>query len=525
LALCLLFAATAWTPAFAQEEGDYRTRASGDWSAAQNWQRFNGSTWGNIGTPPTGAETIYIVNSDSIFVNVDVTITGRLVVEADPAATLQNPIGARVVANERLTIGDGGVYEHARDEGNIPLANWETGSTLHLTGTFGTAPTNRNQSYYNVIFETPDMAPNLNMMLDDVTIGGDIHVLSTGFGRWYLTSALANESAHVTIMGDVVVEDGNFSVHGTGNVATEFVVDHYGDIIVTGGNFSISRGSQPLGTTFWNLHGGEFHLDNAVSQNSNATPGGAAFVFKSGETQVLNIGANANLQNLPIIVQDGTTLDAGQSALEGGGTFNLEAGSTLGTGLAGGLSQLFAGVVGEITLSTEGGYLFNGTEAQVTSSRMPETVAELIIDNPEGVTLSQETTVTERVVLRAGIFDNSISFTLAEGAEVVIEGGSLLNPVSNEDEGLLPTSFFVDQNYPNPFNPSTTIRFGLAQHGHVSVAVYNMLGQRVMTLVDGSMPAGVHEISADLTDMTTGVYLYRVQTESSSMTRQMVLIK
>jgi hypothetical protein len=525
LALCLVFAVLAWTPVHAQVEGDYRTRASGNWSMAQNWQRFNGSTWANIGTPPTGAENIYIVGTDSIFVNVPVTVTGRLVVEAAPEATMQNPIGARVVANEMLTIGDGGVYQHDRDEGTIPQAVWADGSTFHLTGTVAMAPTDRNQGYHHVIFETPGLAPNLNMQFDDVTIGGDIRVLDTGIGRWYLTSALANESAQVTIMGDVIVEAGNFSVHGTGNVGTDFVVDHHGDVIVTGGNFSITRGSQPLGTTRWYLHGGDFRLSGATTQNSNATPGGASFVFISGNTQQLEIGSGATLSNLPISVQGNTTLDAGQSVLAGGGAFSLEAGSTLGTGLTGGLTQMFALVVGEVTLSPEAGYLFSGTEAQVTSARMPTTVASIIIDNPAGVALSQETTVTERVVLRSGVFDNTTPFTLDAGAEVVQEGGSLMHPVSNEDESLLPTSFFVDQNYPNPFNPSTTIRFGMAQHGHVAVNVYNTLGQHVMTLVDGAMPAGVHELTADFSGLTTGVYLYRVQTESSTMTRQMVLIK
>lgn len=511
--ICFVFAVMAWTPVLAQEEGDYRTRASGDWSMAQHWQRFNGSSWVNVATPPTGTETITILESDSIFVNVDVTITGRIVNQG------------RLAEDGLLTIGDGGVYQHDLDAGDIPLATWAEGSTIHLTGTTATAPANRNQNYHHMVFDTPGLIANLNMMLNDVTIGGDIHVLNTGPARWQLTSTDPNTTAEFSIMGDVIVENGNFNVQGTSNVGTEFIVNHYGNVVVSGGNFSISRGSQPLGTTRWYMHAGDFIFDNATTQNSTATPGGAAFVFASGETQTLSIGSASNLQNLPIEVRDGTTLDMGSSVLAGGGQFVLESGATIGTALAGGLAEVFADVQGEVTLSPEGGFLFNGSEPQVTSTRMPETVAEIIIDNAEGVTLSQETTVTSRVRLLSGVFDNTIPFTLGPDAEVSLEGGSLLHAVSNEDDGSLPSRFFVDQNYPNPFNPSTTIRFGITQHSHVSVKVYNALGQHVMTLVDGAMPAGSHEITADFTDLTTGIYLYRVVTESSAMTRQMVLIK
>jgi hypothetical protein len=513
IVICFVFAAMAWTPAQAQEAGDYRTRASGNWNMAQNWQMFNGSVWGNINVPPTGTETITILEGDSIFVNVDVTITGRVVNQG------------RLAEDGLLTIGDGGVYQHDQDAGNLPQPTWEEGSTIHITGTTGEAPANRNQNYHHIILETPDLLPNVNMDLNDVTIGGDIHVLATGFARWYLTSATANESASITIMGDVIVEDGNFSVHGTGNVGTQFLVDHYGDIVVTGGNFSISRGSQPLGTTVWNLHSGNFSLDNATTQNSNATPGGARFVFMSGGEQQLTIGASATLTNLPIEVDNNTTLLAGQSVMSGGGSFEVQAGSTLATEVGGGISEMLSAVQGPVTLSTEAGYMFNGSEAQVTSSMMPETVAEIIIDNPAGVTLSQETTVTGAVVLRAGVFDNTIPFTLAAGAEVVMEGGSLLHGTSNEADAELPRAFFVDQNYPNPFNPSTTIRFGIPAHSDVSVKIYNTLGQQVMTLHEGRLAAGVHELTANFGNLSTGVYLYRVVTDFSDVTRQMVLIK
>lgn len=500
--------------ALAQVEGDYRTRNSGDWSAAQNWMRYNGSAWAPIGDPPQGSETITVMEEDSIFVNTSVSITGRLINQGI------------VAEDETLTIEDGGVYQHDRDEGSVPRARWNEGSTFHITGIAQTTPANRNQSYHHIVFETPDQLANFNMDLNDVTIGGDIRVIETGLGRWYLTSAEASQSARVEILGDVIVEGGNFAVHGTSNALTEFVVDHYGDIIVTGGNFSISRGTQGNGTTMWNLHEGDFSIDNASTQNSTATPAGARFVFQSGASQTMTVGEGTDILALPIAVLEGTTVDFGASVLTGSGDFEVFDGAIVGTAREDGVAGMFDGLyVGNRTLHDGSGYLFNGTSAQVTSGLMPETIGDLIIDNAEGVTLSQETTLNGVLRLVSGVFNNAIPLNLGPDATVSEEGGSALHPVSSDTDLQRPVRFFVDQNYPNPFNPSTTLRFGLPSHSEVGIQVYNVLGQHVHTVMEGELPAGTHEVTVDLGGLSTGVYLYRITTETNEITRRMVLLK
>ena len=99
------------------------------------------------------------------------------------------------------------------------------------------------------------------------------------------------------------------------------------------------------------------------------------------------------------------------------------------------------------------------------------------------------------------------------------------------DERLdIPFSFELGQNYPNPFNPSTTIEYRMAETAVATIKVYNALGQVVKTLVDGVVPAGVHQVTWDATDNTgaavaTGVYLYRMDVGGSSETRALVLMK
>jgi hypothetical protein len=98
------------------------------------------------------------------------------------------------------------------------------------------------------------------------------------------------------------------------------------------------------------------------------------------------------------------------------------------------------------------------------------------------------------------------------------------------DESNLPTDYNLAQNYPNPFNPTTNIKFSLPEAGRVSVEVFNILGRRVRRLIDREMPAGVHRIvfdgrSKQGTLLASGVYFYRMSSESFNQTRKMLLVK
>jgi subtilisin-like proprotein convertase family protein len=89
----------------------------------------------------------------------------------------------------------------------------------------------------------------------------------------------------------------------------------------------------------------------------------------------------------------------------------------------------------------------------------------------------------------------------------------------------VPGQYVLSQAYPNPFNPSTTIRFEVPLASHVTLAVFNSIGQRVATLIDGDVPAGVHEVRFDGTRLSSGVYFYRMQSGAFIQTRKVVLVK
>jgi hypothetical protein len=89
--------------------------------------------------------------------------------------------------------------------------------------------------------------------------------------------------------------------------------------------------------------------------------------------------------------------------------------------------------------------------------------------------------------------------------------------------GQIPKEFVLMQNYPNPFNPGTRIRFGLPKASHIKLEVYNILGQRVATLVDGRKTAGYHVIDFDAKGLPGGLYFYRLQAGEFIEVKKMVV--
>jgi len=97
-------------------------------------------------------------------------------------------------------------------------------------------------------------------------------------------------------------------------------------------------------------------------------------------------------------------------------------------------------------------------------------------------------------------------------------------------EEKLPNKFTLFQNFPNPFNPSTNIRFNLVKAGDVVIEIYNIIGQKVTTLIDERLSAGVHQVTWNGTDsdghnVASGIYFYQLETGEIIKSRKMILLK
>ncbi|HCI72808.1 MAG: hypothetical protein CL662_04905 [Bacteroidetes bacterium] len=96
---------------------------------------------------------------------------------------------------------------------------------------------------------------------------------------------------------------------------------------------------------------------------------------------------------------------------------------------------------------------------------------------------------------------------------------------SNDFEAGTPDKFALEQNYPNPFNPTTNIKFALPKTADVTLTIYNMLGQKVSTLINEKMNSGFHIVPFDASNLSSGMYIYRIQAGSFTSTKKMLLIK
>lgn len=106
-------------------------------------------------------------------------------------------------------------------------------------------------------------------------------------------------------------------------------------------------------------------------------------------------------------------------------------------------------------------------------------------------------------------------------ARFVIDSG----PTAIDDDFELPVQISLEQNYPNPFNPVTSIRFSLPNATDVSLRVFDLLGREVDTLVDELLSSGPHEVQFDASSLASGIYIYKLESASESLTRTMTLLK
>ena len=95
----------------------------------------------------------------------------------------------------------------------------------------------------------------------------------------------------------------------------------------------------------------------------------------------------------------------------------------------------------------------------------------------------------------------------------------------DEDNVSVPRSFSLKQNYPNPFNASTSIEYVLPEQTNVTIAIYDILGRNVLTLLEENQWAGYHSVTWNAHDFSSGIYFYRLQADDYIESRRMLLLK
>jgi hypothetical protein len=155
-----------------------------------------------------------------------------------------------------------------------------------------------------------------------------------------------------------------------------------------------------------------------------------------------------------------------------------------------------------------------------------EVASSASLDNPEalGYWVVQPGLYSYKLV---GYLTLAANYTLTSTQTRAISDPGTNRPVAKtpEREQAQPRTLALFQNYPNPFNPHTVVGYRVPAAAHVTLKVYNILGQEVAVLADEIRSAGRHEALLDASHLTSGIYLYRLSMGGTTLTRRMVVVK
>jgi photosystem II stability/assembly factor-like uncharacterized protein len=121
--------------------------------------------------------------------------------------------------------------------------------------------------------------------------------------------------------------------------------------------------------------------------------------------------------------------------------------------------------------------------------------------------------------------DNNTGWIVGDGSTILKTTNGGVTIVKEEETFEVPADFVLYQNYPNPFNPTTTITFQISEPGFVSLKVYNVLGNEVVTLINEEKAPGKYEIKFDGSHLSSGIYFYKLQSGKFGETKKMLFLK
>ena len=414
--------------AYASANGEYQSRATGNWSGTTTWQKYGGGSWGNTVTPPTSIDkVITILNGHTITVTANVTVDqlivnagGTLILNSgvtltinngtatdlDVSGTFNNAGIVTISSGATIVYQNGGKYQHnfTTSAGTIPTATWSTGSTCEIIGyTNCNTPPSNLQSFDNFTWSCPSQTQDMNLNGGLTTVNGDFTVTSTGGNQL----RLSNNGSTIGIGGDYIQSGGYFTLGISSNSTSNMNIA--GNFSLSGGTFSVIDGSNSVGNV--NISGNYSHTGGTLTEGGNhSITSGGVFSFVASASHTFTSSGGAISNNIDYTVSSGSTLTMGTNAVSGR-NFTLASGATLAIGSSNGITSTEAsGNVqssGTRTFSTSGNYTYNGSSIQSTGSGLPATVNNLSINNSSGVNLTNTVSVSGILNFQSGKFFTS----------------------------------------------------------------------------------------------------------------------
>lgn len=324
-----------------------------------------------------------------------------------------------------------------------------------------------------------------NIVWDDVQMTAGTYDVTVSHRTWYGDSNLGRQT--------------DISVNGGDNIAMTIEVEQDGttwsDVTTTDIDFTEGTNTFALNKNWGYMEYQWVQIKEAGTENVVATlwPGEAALV-DGGTYRCPDGGTCASGDNV-IDTKDGGSISMNYDS-EGNGLFALTVSYMLTSGDA------------DVSVSVNGNEVAN----QTLSASGDSVLTELSLSN---VPFTEGNNVVLITAASGGVQVDRVDF--------FVIGDFMSTP--NELEPDLAERFELSQNYPNPFNPSTSINFTVPVTSDVQLTVFNLLGQKVATLVNERRSAGNHSVRFDARNLSSGVYFYQLQAGDFTLQRRMTLIK
>jgi len=164
--------------------------------------------------------------------------------------------------------------------------------------------------------------------------------------------------------------------------------------------------------------------------------------------------------------------------------------------------------------------------SEATHSASGDVLTELTASDDNRITINPGDILSFAFANPTGISAENRKFVLrVEGSYTPGESERPVKETSPVDTALIPRQFAFEQNYPNPFNPTTTFSFSLPKSSNVELYIYNILGQKVSTLINKPYPAGNHGLTWQADNLGSGIYFAKFKAGSFTSTRKVVVLK
>lgn len=354
--------------------------------------------------------------------------------------------------NANATINMYGTYRHATSGSGFPSSSnvtWYDGSTCEITGTTGTLPNINGHVFHNFTWNCASQSSNISLNNYLTTISGDLNILNTNNKTitFFNSNNTLNVGGNVTISGTSSVRLSYSSITSSININGNYTqssgtftigdgsntMNLKGNLTTSGGSISGGFGTAKInfnGTTtqyFSSSNAGSFssNVNIEVAQNStlqlmsNMSPVGI------NSTNLFTVYGTLDMANNDIALNFGFSVASTGSLKTGTGAvtssngalnnFQTTSGSVLYIGSPNGINTTGAlgniKVDGKRTFNAGTKYIYYGTTAQVTGNGLPSSIADLVINNSEGLTLSNNTTVTDTLFMTSGDLSNG-NYTL-----------------------------------------------------------------------------------------------------------------